>query len=96
MKNQLTLLIALLFSSILLLAQAPEGINYQTVVRDASGNILASQTIGAQFVLHQGTPTGTAVYTETWSKTTNAYGIIDFVLGTGTTTDENDPILDDE
>ena len=88
MKNQLTLLIALLFSSILLLAQAPEGINYQTVVRDASGNILASQTIGAQFVLHQGTPTGTAVYTETWSKTTNAYGIIDFVLGTGTTTDD--------
>lgn len=88
MKNQLTLLILFLLSSVLLFAQAPEGINYQTVVRDASGNIVASQTIGTEFVLHQGTPTGTVIYTETWSTATNAYGIIDFVIGTGTTSDD--------
>lgn len=69
------------------LAQAPEGFNYQAVVRDAGNAILANQAVGVQIAILQGSATGTAVYTETFSATTNAYGLINLPIGTGTTVD---------
>ena len=49
----------LLFSTSLLLsyniyAQAPESMNYQAVIRDGSGNVLASQTVGLRIKILQG------------------------------------------
>jgi len=70
------------------LSQTPEGFNYQSMVRDASGNILANTAIGVQFRLHQTTTDGTVVYTETHTPTTNAYGVFDVVVGQGTSTDD--------
>ncbi|MEW6774580.1 MAG: hypothetical protein AB1304_11380, partial [Bacteroidota bacterium] len=40
----------------------PESISYQGVARDASGNILSNQPIGIQFLIHQGSPSGTVVF----------------------------------
>lgn len=88
MKKQLLLLLVLVTSTTSIFAQTPQGINYQTTVRDASGDVLMSQAVGTQLILHQATTTGTAVYTETWVTSTNAYGVLDFVFGTGTTTDD--------
>jgi hypothetical protein len=87
MKNQLLLLV-LLINTTSIFAQTPHGINYQTVVRDTSGNLLASQAVGTQFILHQTTASGIGVYTETWSSTTSTNGLLNFVFGTGTTTDD--------
>ncbi|NQY07182.1 MAG: hypothetical protein HRT68_13585, partial [Flavobacteriaceae bacterium] len=69
------------------IAQAPQGFNYQTVVRDSGGNILANTNIGIQFRIHQIIATGTVVYTETHSLITNDYGLTSTVIGTGTSTD---------
>lgn len=69
-------------------AQAPEGFKYQAVVRDAGNNILTSQAVGIRLTIQQGAPGGTAVYTETFSPTTNTYGLVNLEIGTGTTTDD--------
>ncbi|WP_075344703.1 hypothetical protein [Tenacibaculum agarivorans] len=87
MKKLGTFLSLCLFS-LIAFAQTPEGFNYQSVVRDATGNVIANTAIGVQFQLHQTTATGTVVYTETHTPTTNAYGVFDVVVGQGTSTDD--------
>ena len=65
-------------------AQAPESMNYQAVIRDGSGNVLPSHAIGIQIRILQGSATGSSVYEETFTPTTNAYGSIAIQIGTGT------------
>lgn len=82
----------LAFSAALLLAananaQAPEAFKYQAVVRDASNTIVNNQAVGMQLVILQGSTTGTAVYTEEFATSSNAYGLVNLEIGTGTTTD---------
>jgi hypothetical protein len=69
-------------------AQAPEGFNYQCVIRDNSGQAIANQAIGVQFNILQGSITGSSVYTESHTTTTNGYGLITLTIGAGTTTDD--------
>ena len=83
MKN---LLYILLFIPGLLLAQAPEGINYQALIRDASGVVVANQNVGIQLSLLQGSASGSAVYKETFSPTTNDFGLVNLQIGAGTPT----------
>ena len=85
-KLQCTLWILLI--NMLGYSQTPQGFNYQSVVRDAAGNVLANTTIGVEFKLHQTTTDGSVVYTETHIPTTNAYGVFDLIVGQGTTTDD--------
>ena len=58
-------------------AQAPQKFNYQGVARDNSGNVLPNQNIGLRLSIRQGTPTGTIVYRETHSASTNQIGLFD-------------------
>ena len=74
--------------SLIAYSQTPQGFNYQSVVRDASGDVISNSVVGVQFKLHQSTATGTVVYTETHTPTTNAYGVFNVVVGQGTTTDD--------
>lgn len=89
--NKLTLVLVLFafyFSLSTVWAQAPQSFEYQAVVRDASGNILVSQAVSIQITLKQGSTTGTNVYQETFSTTTNLYGLVNLQIGTGTTGDD--------
>ncbi|MCH2034322.1 MAG: hypothetical protein MK202_12500 [Tenacibaculum sp.] len=74
--------------SLIAYSQTPEGFNYQSVVRDASGDVISNSAVGVQFKLHQTTADGTVIYTETHTPTTNAYGVFNVVVGQGTTTDD--------
>jgi Collagen triple helix repeat (20 copies) len=76
----LTLLLALNFS---LHAQSPQAINYQGIARDGSGLVLQSQLLGIRLSIHQGSPTGTIVYQETHSPTTNQFGLYTSQIGQG-------------
>ncbi len=67
-------------------AQAPQAINYQAVLRDGSGNILASQAANLRFSILQGSITGTAVYVETHAVTTSSFGAFSLGIGSGTAT----------
>ncbi len=70
-------------------AQSPEGFNYQAVVRNADGEIISNQQVGARIRLIQGSATGTVVYEETFSVTSNAVGLVNFQIGTGSVSTGN-------
>ena len=76
------------------LAQAPEGINYQSVLRNLDGTILSNTSVGMQLSILQGSSTGTAVYTESHSVSTNDYGLINVVLGDGTVESGDFSVID--
>lgn len=65
------------------IAQSPEKINYQSVVRNSSGAVLANQNVGIRFQIIQSSEFGAAVYVETHTGTTNAFGLINLKIGEG-------------
>jgi hypothetical protein len=66
------------------LANVPRGISYQAVARDAQGQAIVSSPVNVRFTLHEGTPTGTAEYSETHALTTNEIGLFRTFFGAGT------------
>ena len=69
-------------------AQAPEKLSYQAVIRDAGNTIVSNQAVGMQISVLQTTATGTAVYVETQTPTTNENGLVSIEVGTGSTSDD--------
>lgn len=66
------------------MAQSPDAFNYQAVARDASGNVLANQSLGIRVSLHNGSASGTVDYSELFAPTTNEFGLFTLSIGTGT------------
>src|SRR4030042_2658946 len=84
-KIFLSFLIVLL--AVITFAQAPEMLNYQAVVRNATGELIKSTSVNFKISILQTTDVGTAVYTETHNASTNAQGLVNLKIGNGTTTD---------
>jgi hypothetical protein len=83
--KKLTLYLFLL-QSLLCLAQAPQKMAYQSVVRNAANQIVANQNIGVKISIVEGSLTGTTVYSETHTTTTNTNGLFTLEAGGGTPT----------
>lgn len=64
-------------------AQSPQSFKYQAIARDANGDVYANQAIGMQISILQTSATGTNVYTETHTVTSNAFGLINLEIGSG-------------
>ena len=84
MKKLILLLVAIATISLSSFGQAPEGFKYQAVIRDAGNTILNNQAVGMRMTIQQGSIGGTTVYQETFSPTTNAYGLVNLEIGSGT------------
>ncbi|MCF6182598.1 tail fiber domain-containing protein [Lutibacter sp.] len=88
MKPQKSILtVLLLFIALTTIAQ--QGINYKALIKDSSGNVLASSPVTIQFIIYQGTALATAtnVYQESHTVNTDANGIVIVNIGQGTTSD---------
>ena len=84
MKYLLSLLILVLLSAFDF--YNPKGFNYQAIVRDASGNIKKNANVTVAFdIVDQ---SDNALYSESHSVTTNDFGIINLVIGKGSTSDD--------
>ncbi len=70
--------------SIGLWAQAPQGIPYQAVVRNADGTVISSTAITITFKIHDVAATGEVVYEETHAVTSNSQGLVSMNVGSGT------------
>ena len=82
MKSIYTIIL-MLFTTLTLWSQAPQKMSYQAVVRDASEMLLTETTVGMQVSILEGSPTGTPVYVETHSPTTNSNGLATLEVGDG-------------
>ena len=71
------------FIAVVAMAQAPQKMSYQAVIRDASNTLVANGTIGMRISILQGSASGTSVYTETQTTTTNANGLATLQIGAG-------------
>ena len=83
MKKLYTLLSSFLIT-LTLFAQAPEKMSYQAVVRDANNALIINQAVGMKIQILQGSVSGTTVYEETQTPTSNDNGLITLEIGTGT------------
>ena len=86
MKNQAQLFLFFLFFlfySPTIFAQANLGMTYQSVVRNSSNVLVANSAVGVKISILKTSPTGSLVFSETHSVTTNANGLATFIIGTG-------------
>ena len=83
MKKLFTILVAVLLTASVF-AQAPQKMSYQAVIRDVSDNLITETEIGMQISILQGSTSGTTVYVETQTPTTNANGLVSLEIGAGT------------
>ena len=85
MKIRLVLIIALahLLISSSIFAQAPQKMSYQAVIRNTSGALITSTSVGMKISILQGTATGTVAYSETQTASTNANGLVSLEIGSG-------------
>jgi hypothetical protein len=83
MKRIITIITMSLFATTML-AQAPQKMSYQAVVRNGSNALVANTTVGMRISVLQGTANGTAVYVETQTPATNSNGLVTLEIGAGT------------
>ncbi len=88
MRKVFTVLAAVLLTATLW-AQSPEKMSYQAVIRNSSDALITNTGIAMQISILQGSASGTAVYTETQTPTTNSNGLVSIELGGGTVVSGN-------
>jgi hypothetical protein len=83
MKRLFTFL-AIALLTVSMFAQSPQLMSYQAVVRNSSNALVTNQAVGMRISILQGSATGTAVYVETQTPSTNANGLASLQIGGGT------------
>jgi hypothetical protein len=78
-----TLILISLFLFQFVSAQAPQGVNYQAVARDASGNIWGNKNVSIRITIRD-TTASSLIYQETHNVTTNQFGLFTLTIGNGT------------
>jgi len=84
MKKLINLILFVLLASFNIYSQVPEKLNYQAVVRNASGEIIANQSVDIRISIIDSIMGGDVLYRETQTKTTNDYGVVNIAIGDGT------------
>ena len=82
--KKILLSITFLVLVMIAVAQSPEKISYQAVIRNSANTLLANTNVGVQVSILQGSATGTPVYVERHTATTNANGLVSLSIGAGT------------
>jgi uncharacterized protein (TIGR02145 family) len=81
--KKFSFLIASLLFALCIQAQAPQKFSYQTVVRNASNELLVEQTVGIKISIIQGSANGSPEYSETHAPQTNTNGLATLEIGGG-------------
>lgn len=84
MKNLFLSVILILGINQMMVAQTPEKINYQSVVRNSNGIIIPNQSVSFKISILKGSANGTPVYTERHTTATDNFGLVRLEIGGGT------------
>jgi uncharacterized protein (TIGR02145 family) len=79
-------LVSAVLLSISLLAQAPTKMSYQSVIRGANNTLVIEKTVGVRISILQGNESGSSVYSELHTPTTNSNGLASLSIGGGKNT----------
>ena len=85
MKKFYTLLFVVIISISQLIAQAPQGFNYQATVRNSSGELVVNTNVYFKFNVIQGSQTSEPIFIETHYVPTDDLGQVNLIIGQGTT-----------
>ena len=83
MKKFTLIALITLIGAASIFAQAPRSFNYQAVVRDNTGSIIASQLVSFRIGIIQDSINGSLIYSETHNSTTNQFGMAVLTIGDG-------------
>ncbi len=83
-----------LFLALQVIAQAPNKMSYQAVIRNASNALVMNQAVGMRISILEGSINGIPVYVETQNPTTNANGLASLEIGGGTVVSGNFSAID--
>jgi len=86
MKNHMKKLFTLIAITLFVynvFAQAPQRLSYQAVIRNSTGGLVTNHAVGMKISILQGSSSGTAVYVETHTTTTNSNGLATIEIGGG-------------
>ncbi len=64
-------------------SQVPSAFNYQAIVRNSSGEIIANQNVKLRISILEDSESGAVVYSETHSLSTNKFGLVTLSVGEG-------------
>jgi hypothetical protein len=76
--------LVLTFFAFCVFSQAPNKMSYQAVIRNSNNALVINAPIGIQISILKDSASGSAVYIETQTLTTNANGLVSMEIGTGT------------
>ncbi len=83
MKKLSIIFFVINLSTSLLLSQVPQKMSYQAVVRNTSGNPIVNTMVGIKISILQESASGTTIYAETQTPTSNQNGLISIEIGSG-------------
>ena len=66
----------------IIIAQSPQAINYQAIVRDTNGAIVGNQSVSLKISILPDSITGTVVYAEEHNPVTNVLGLVNISIWT--------------
>jgi uncharacterized protein (TIGR02145 family) len=84
MKKLYTLLALVI--TLITTAQAPQGFNYQAIVRNSAGALIVNQNVNFKFNIMLNSATSLPVFSETHMAPTDDLGQVNLVIGQGTAT----------
>ncbi|MEO6819174.1 MAG: tail fiber domain-containing protein [Ginsengibacter sp.] len=92
--KQFLLLLLVIFAGSYSMAQSPEQMSYQAVVRNDLGKVLIEKPVGIKVSILHNTDAGVSVFTETQATTTNKNGLLTISIGGGTIISGNISAID--
>ena len=70
------------------ISQVPHQFSYQAILRNADGTVKANEPVTVQIIIRQTAADGLSVYLENHNTSTNYHGLINLIIGEGTTSDD--------
>ena len=83
MKKIFTLFVMLMLMMVSVWAQVPQKMSYQAVVRNSNNQLVTNQQVSVRITILQGSVSGTPVYVERHTTTTNVNGLMTVEVGDG-------------
>jgi uncharacterized protein (TIGR02145 family) len=77
-------IILFIFLPIFAFSQAPNKINFQSILRNTNGEVVANKSVSLKISILSESISGSSVYSETHTKTTDPSGLISLQIGNGT------------